>query len=117
MTWAVVTSGAAEVASARLAAAGIAFPPLLVAAGDVTAGKPEPDCYLTAAERLGVPAAECLVIEDAPAGIAAARAAEMPVVGVVGTVTRDDLLAHVVVDCLDAVTVLDAEHIQISRSP
>jgi sugar-phosphatase len=55
-------------------------PPLLIAAEDVTRGKPAPDCFVLAATRLGVSARDCLVFEDAPAGIAAAEAAGASVV-------------------------------------
>ena len=56
-------------------AAGIPIPALMVAAEDVSVGKPAPDCFLLGAKRLGVDARDCLVFEDAPAGIAAAEAA------------------------------------------
>ena len=54
----------------------------LVAAEDVEHGKPAPDVFLAAARRLGVPPARCVVVEDAPAGIEAARRAGMPSIGV-----------------------------------
>ena len=54
----------------------------IVAAEDVVRGKPEPDVFLTAAERVGVPPARCVVVEDAPAGIEAAHRAGMRVIGV-----------------------------------
>ena len=73
--WAVVTSAPRELALRRIAAAGLPTPPLLVAAEDVAHGKPAPDCFVLAATRLGVSARDCLVFEDAPAGIAAAEAA------------------------------------------
>jgi beta-phosphoglucomutase family hydrolase len=53
-----------------------------VAAEDVRNGKPDPEVFLTAASRLGVPAARCIVVEDAPAGIEAARRAGMRSIGV-----------------------------------
>ena len=68
---AIATSCSAPLARARLAAAGLAVPGVLVSADQVEHGKPAPDCYLLAAERLGVDPAACLVFEDAPAGIAA----------------------------------------------
>ncbi|AGW42474.1 phosphatase [Leifsonia xyli subsp. cynodontis DSM 46306] len=81
---AVVTSAPRELAVARMAAAGVPVPPVLVAAEDVVRGKPDPQAYLLAAEKLGVPAASCLAFEDAPAGLAAAVAsgARVVVVGV-----------------------------------
>jgi beta-phosphoglucomutase len=54
----------------------------LVAAEDVRRGKPEPEVFQTAARRLGTPAARCIVVEDAPAGIEAARRAGMASIGV-----------------------------------
>lgn len=59
---------------------------------DVEHGKPAPDCFLLAAERLGLPPAECVVIEDAPVGIEAARAAGMRVLGLIGTHSEARLL-------------------------
>jgi mannitol-1-/sugar-/sorbitol-6-phosphatase len=73
--WAVVTSAPRELARRRIAAAGLPAPPLVITAEDVVHGKPAPDCFLLAATRLGVRASDCLVFEDAPAGIAAAEAA------------------------------------------
>lgn len=72
--WAIVTSATVELATARLDAAGIKRPRHWVTAEDVKRGKPAPDCFLLGAERLGVDIKDCLVFEDAPAGIEAARA-------------------------------------------
>jgi sugar-phosphatase len=83
--WAVVTSCGRELAAKRLAAAGLATPPVLVASGDVPRGKPAPDGYLRAAQLCGAAPASCLVFEDAPPGIAAARAAGCRVVAVTTT--------------------------------
>jgi mannitol-1-/sugar-/sorbitol-6-phosphatase len=81
--WAVVTSGTYDLATARLRAAGLPIPPVLVTADDVQRGKPDPEGYAAAARRLGVDPAETVVLEDAAAGIAAARAAGVgAVVGV-----------------------------------
>ncbi|WP_454832637.1 HAD-IA family hydrolase [Pseudoxanthomonas wuyuanensis] len=73
--WAVVTSAPRELARRRIQAAGLPLPPVLVAAEDVASGKPSPEGYARAANRLGVVASDCLVFEDAPAGILAAEAA------------------------------------------
>jgi mannitol-1-/sugar-/sorbitol-6-phosphatase len=83
--WAIVTSAPRELALLRIAAAGIPLPATLVAAEDVSRGKPAPDCFRLAAERLGVDARDCLVFEDAPAGIAAAEAAGATVVVISAT--------------------------------
>jgi sugar-phosphatase len=88
-SWAVVTSGTRAVAQARLEATGLPQPTVLVAADDVRTGKPAPDCYLLAAQRLGVEPGTCLVFEDAPAGVRAAQAAGMPHVGVGDQFTED----------------------------
>ncbi len=76
LPWAVVTSADVRLAKARLGAAGIA-PPLLVTVEDVRSGKPHPEGYLQAAERLRVDPAACLVVEDSDPGLAAGRAAGM----------------------------------------
>lgn len=73
--WAIVTSAPRPLALARLRASGLPIPSVLVTAEDVTTGKPSPEGYLLGAERLGVAAADCLVFEDAAAGIAAGEAA------------------------------------------
>jgi sugar-phosphatase len=78
--WAVVTSATAALAEARLQAAGLPAPPVLVTADDVEAGKPAPDGYRAAAARLGRPTSECVVFEDSDAGVLAAHAAEVGVV-------------------------------------
>ena len=83
--WAIVTSATRELAGRRLKAAGIAPPPTFITAENVTRGKPAPDCFLLAAERLGVRPADCLVFEDAPAGISAAEAAGADVMVITAT--------------------------------
>jgi sugar-phosphatase len=83
--WAVATSGSRTTALARLRFAGLPVPEVLITADDVTRGKPDPQAYLLAAEGLGVSPAGCVVVEDAPAGIQAARAARMRVIAVVTT--------------------------------
>lgn len=80
--WAVVTSGNQALATARLEAAGLPLPDLLVTADDVTEGKPAPDGYLLAARRLGFDPGEVVVLEDSSAGVRAGLAAGAEVVGV-----------------------------------
>jgi sugar-phosphatase len=84
-TVAIATSCTITLARARLRAAGLREPDVLVSADQVTRGKPAPDPYLLAASRLGVEPAECLVLEDAPSGVAAGRAAGMTVWAVMTT--------------------------------
>ncbi len=82
---AIATSCTLPLAHARLAAAGLAVPDVLVSSDQVAHGKPAPDAYLLAAERLGVDPGACLVLEDAPSGIASGRAAGMTVWAVTTT--------------------------------
>jgi sugar-phosphatase len=83
--WSVVTSGTRYLAMSRLRLANLPMPPVLVAADDVSKGKPDPEPYLKGARLLGVNPGECLVIEDAPAGIRAARAGGMKVIAIPST--------------------------------
>ena len=83
--WGVVTSGTRLLATARLRLGGLPVPTILVTADDVANGKPHPEPYLKGAERMGVKPADCLVVEDAPAGIQAARAGGMKVIGITST--------------------------------
>jgi sugar-phosphatase len=83
--WGVVTSGTRQLATKRLRLFGIPIPKVMVTADDVAKGKPDPAPYLRGAELLGVNPAECLVIEDAPAGIKSAHAGGMKVIGLTST--------------------------------
>jgi HAD superfamily hydrolase (TIGR01509 family) len=83
--FAIVTSGTRALALARLRAAGLPVPAVLVAAEEVDRGKPDPAGYLRAAQLLGVDPAHGVVLEDAPAGIEAGRAAGMTVIAVATT--------------------------------
>jgi sugar-phosphatase len=83
--WGVVTSGSKLLATNRLRYCGLPVPEVLVTSDDVTNGKPHPEPYLRGAEWMGVSPAECLVIEDAPAGIESARAGGMSVLGITST--------------------------------
>jgi sugar-phosphatase len=89
--WGVVTSGSRHLATARLRLAGIPVPKVMITADDVVNGKPHPEPYLKGAEQLGVNPEECLVIEDAPAGIRAARAGGMKVIGLTSTYAESAL--------------------------
>jgi sugar-phosphatase len=89
--WAVVTSAGAELARKRLAWAGLPIPPCLVTADQIDEGKPSPEGYLRAASQLRAAPVECVVVEDTPAGVLAARAAGMRVLGLTTTHDAADL--------------------------
>jgi mannitol-1-/sugar-/sorbitol-6-phosphatase len=92
-SWAVATSGPRAEAARRLQQAGLPFPEVLICAEDVRHGKPDPDVYLLAAAAVAVLPAECVVVEDAPAGIQAARAAGMRVIALTTTHPLEELEA------------------------
>ncbi|HET7208285.1 MAG TPA: HAD family hydrolase [Terriglobales bacterium] len=89
--WCVVTSGTRYLATSRLNAAGLPIPPALVSADDVTQGKPHPEPYLRGAQLLGFDPANCVVIEDAPAGIRAAHAGGMKAIALTSTFGPEEL--------------------------
>jgi mannitol-1-/sugar-/sorbitol-6-phosphatase len=103
--WAVVTSATRRLAEARLDAVGI-LPKTLVAADDITRGKPDPEPYLLGARALGVDPGACVVFEDAPAGLQAGRAAGMTTVALATTHRADELDADLVVTDLSALSAL-----------
>ncbi|MFF7799523.1 HAD family hydrolase [Streptomyces olivaceus] len=103
--WAVVTSATRRLAEARLDAVGI-LPKTLVAADDITRGKPDPEPYLLGARALGADPAACVVFEDAPAGLRAGRAAGMRTVALATTHRPDELDADLVVTDLSALSAL-----------
>jgi sugar-phosphatase len=91
--WAIVTSATRRLLVARLAAAELPVPERLISADMVERGKPNPEPYLKGAARLGFAAKDCVVFEDAPGGVRAGVAAGCQVIGVLGTSTREELLA------------------------
>lgn len=111
-TWAVATSGPRADATERLRRAGLPSPSVLVCAEDVLHGKPSPDVYLMAAASLAVAPAECIVIEDAPAGVEAARAAGMGVVALTTTHRREELTADACTASLVGIHVGRIDHNQ-----
>ena len=92
-----MTSASRAIATARLRAADLPRPTVLVCAEDVAAGKPSPEGYLVAAARLGVVAASCIVVEDAATGIESAHAAGMHSIAVTTTHSESELEAADVV--------------------
>jgi len=89
--WAIVTSCGGDLARLRLGSALMPIPDVMLVAEEVKRGKPAPDGYLLGAERLGYPPPDCIVFEDAPAGIASALAAGARVVGLTTTHGAADL--------------------------
>lgn len=89
--WAVATSGTRYLATSRLRLGNLPIPRVLVSADEVVKGKPDPEPFLKGAELLGMNAEECLVIEDAPAGIRAAHAGGMKVIALPSTYPVSEL--------------------------
>lgn len=98
---AIVTSCSRALCLTRLESAGFAVPKTVVTMEDTPRGKPFPEPFLEAAARLGADPRRCVVVEDAPAGLKAGRAAGCLTIGVVGTYTADELDADLVVTGLD----------------
>lgn len=90
--WAIVTSASRALAIFRMGCAGLPIPEVLISGDDVSKGKPDPEGYLKAASRLGIPPERCIVVEDSPAGILAGQRAGMRIVGVTTTFAAEKLL-------------------------
>ena len=104
--WGVVTSGGRSLATTRMRRLGVPIPDVLVTADDVRRGKPDPEPYLKGAELLEIKPADCLVVEDAVAGIRSAHAAGMKVIALPSTYPPDELQdADTVVTGLDKIQV------------
>lgn len=91
--WTIVSSATRRLLLARLRAAGLPAPARLIAADDVQSGKPHPEPYRKGSELLGVATVDCVVVEDAPSGVASGVAAGARVLGVLGTHRADELMA------------------------
>lgn len=91
--WAIVTSATGRLARERLRVAGLPEPERMISAEMVERGKPDPEPYRRGAELIHSPAAECLVVEDAPSGVGAGIAAGCRVLGVLGTHSEEQLRA------------------------
>jgi len=107
--WAAVTSGERPLMTARLEAARLPIPDVLICAEDVAAGKPSPEGYLQAAAGLGFDASQCVVVEDAPAGIAAGLAAGAQVLAVTTTHDADQVSSADVI-------VADLSHVRMKST-
>jgi len=89
--WNIATSCTRPLAEVRLRAAGLPIPSTMITSSDVKIGKPDPEPYLKAAAKLGFSASDCIVVEDAPAGIRAGKAAGARVIAFLTTMIRRDL--------------------------
>ncbi len=113
--WAIVTSATGRLVIARLEVAGLPIPTRLISADSVERGKPAPDPYLAGAKVLGIPAEDCLVVEDAPSGLKSGKAAGAKLLGVLGTHALEDLGdAMWVVESMESVRVDVGERLRVS---
>ena len=85
--WTIVTSCTRRLAEVRIRAAGLPLPAKMITSSDITNGKPHPEPYLKGAAVLGFSAADCIVLEDVPAGVCAGKAAGAKVVAFPSTVS------------------------------
>jgi sugar-phosphatase len=103
--WTIVTSCTRGLAEVRIMAAGLPLPARMVTSTDITHGKPHPEPYLKGASLLGFPATQCVVLEDAPAGIRAGKAAAAKVIALKTTaspaVLRDAGADWILNNCAD----------------
>jgi sugar-phosphatase len=112
---AIVTSCSTALAHERLRAAGLPIPSVLVSSDGLERGKPDPECFLIAARHLGVEPEACVVLEDAPAGVEAGKAAGATVIAVRSTHPDEELhQADAIVDHIGAL--LDGVSVRSSRS-
>ncbi|PSJ28277.1 phosphatase [Streptosporangium nondiastaticum] len=102
--WAVVTSSSRRVAETRLNQVGVHPKFLITSDDDITRYKPHPEPFLLAAERLGFDPARCVVVEDAPAGLTAGRAAGMATIALTTTHRPDELEADATIADLTALS-------------
>jgi sugar-phosphatase len=91
--WTIATSCTRRLAEVRIRAAGLPMPQRMITSSDVQRGKPDPEPYIKAAQLLGFAPADCIVVEDAPAGIRAGHAAGSRVLALRTTAPDPELLA------------------------
>ena len=112
--WTIATSCTRALAEVRLRAAGLPIPKAMITATDVEIGKPDPEPYLKAAAKLGFVPADCIVVEDAPAGVRAGKAAGARVIAFLTTMTRSSLedagADWIIQDCAEITASCDDHH-------
>jgi sugar-phosphatase len=109
--WTIVTSCTRALAEVRIRAAGLPLPATMVTSTDIVHGKPDPEPYLKGAAKLGFAAADCIVLEDAPAGIRSGKAAGAKVIAL-QTTAAESLLRAAGADWI----VPDCSHVQLVSS-
>jgi sugar-phosphatase len=118
--WTIATSCTRPLAEVRLRAAGLPSPRNMITSSDVTIGKPDPEPYLKAAAKLGFAASNCIVVEDAPAGVCAGKAAGARVIAFLTTAIRRDLedagADWIAQDCADVGAAHDDGGLQVTLS-
>lgn len=83
---------------------------------EVSRGKPDPEVFLTSADKIGIAPTQCVVVEDAPAGVAAGKAAGAKVIAITGTAPREELAqAHLIVDSLREITLQKIQSLRIAK--
>jgi len=120
--WTIATSGTRPLAEVRLRAAGLPIPKTMITSSEVKIGKPDPEPYLKAAALLGYAAPDCVVVEDAPAGIRAGKAAGSRVIAFTTTMPRSELeeagANWVVHNCTDITADVEGPEVLLSlRDP
>jgi sugar-phosphatase len=115
--WTIATSCTRPLAEVRLRAAGLPIPSTMITSSDVKIGKPDPEPYVKAAAKLGFAASDCIVVEDAPAGIRAGKAAGARVIAFLTTMARRDLedasANWIVQNCADIAASIDGDELKL----
>ncbi len=118
--WTIATSCTRALAELRLRAAGLTVPRNMITSSDVRIGKPDPEPYLKAAAKLGFAASDCIVVEDAPAGVRAGKAAGSRVIAFLTTMPRRNLedagADWIVQNCADITASSDADGLRLTLS-
>src|ERR1700690_440997 len=116
--WTIATSCTRPLAEVRLRAAGLPIPKTMITSSDGTIGKPHPEPYLKAAAILNCAASDCVVVEDAPAGVRAGRAAGCRVIAFSTTMERKELESAganwIVRNCADIAARSDGDSLLLS---
>ena len=113
--WTIATSCTRRLAEVRLRVSGLPIPATMITSSDVKIGKPDPEPYLKAAAKLGFAASDCIVVEDAPAGARAGKAAGARVIALLTTMLRRDLedagADWIVQNCADIAASCDGDRL------